>query len=359
MSVRFATGLVVGKFCPLHRGHQRLLDTARAQCQRVLVISYTRPEFDRCEPERRERWLAGLYPDFTRLVLDDARLAAHCHARGLPVRTVPHNDAADDEHRRFVAWLCLELLDTCVDAVFTSEDYGDGFAAVLGECFSAHRHRPHAVRHVCVDRARRTVPVSATAIRRDPWAHRDFLAAQVYADLVVRIALLGGESSGKTTLAAALATHFDTAWVPEYGRELWEARDGRLEFADMLRIGHEQLTREQRLAGQACRWLFCDTTPLTTAFYSHDLFGTVDPQLQQLAERRYDHTLLCVPDIDFVQDGSRRDHHFRDRQHAWYLRELARRGDAFTVVEGTLAERVARVAAALETHQVNACDTPV
>jgi HTH-type transcriptional repressor of NAD biosynthesis genes len=240
------------------------------------------------------------------------------------------------------------VLGTTVDAVFTSEDYGDGFAEVLGDYFRVHAGTQQRVRHVSIDQPRRAVPVRGTDVRRDPDAHRQLVAPVVYADLVRRVVLFGGESSGKTTLAEALAKHFDTAWVPEYGRELWEQRKGRLQADDMVLIGRRQVAEERRLGQGARRWLFCDTSPLTTAFYSQDMFGIVDPALELLASRPYDHIVVCAPDFDFVQDGTRRDARFRLRQHDWYLRELQDRGLACWVVAGSLEERVLAVAARLE-----------
>ncbi|MDF2622573.1 MAG: ATPase [Kosakonia cowanii] len=51
---RFASGLIVGKFAPLHCGHERLINTALAQCERLWLISYSVPELPGCEPEKRE-----------------------------------------------------------------------------------------------------------------------------------------------------------------------------------------------------------------------------------------------------------------------------------------------------------------
>ncbi len=113
--------------------------------------------------------------------------------------------------------------------------------------------------------------------------------------------------------------------VAEYGRELWEERAGQLAFADLLRIAEEQVAREQEAAGRAREWLVCDTTPLTTLFYSHVMFGCADPALEALAGRPYDVVVLCQPDFPFVQDGTRQDETFRARQHRWYEAELARR----------------------------------
>lgn len=345
MSKPFLRGLVVGKFCPLHRGHERVIDTALAQCHEVLVISYTQPAFERCDADARERWLRERFPQARALVLDDDRFAAIAASHGWPgPATLPHNDHNDATHRDFVGWLCDRVLDCCVDAVFTSEDYGDGFAAALTAYFRQRRDPRHMeVRHVCVDRERRAVPVSGTAIRHDPHAHRHHLSPMVYADFVQRICLLGGESSGKSTLAQALAQRLETVWVPEYGRRRWEEQGGVLVFDDLLQIARIQLEHERQLAGQARRWLICDTSPLTTLLYCREMFGRADAELEHLATRRYDHVFLCAPDFPFVQDGTRRDDAFRQRQHASYVRELDERGLSCTTLRGHLDERMATV----------------
>jgi len=167
-------GLVVGKFCPLHRGHQLLIEFAQARCDQLVILSYTKPEFAGCAPAQRARWLGALYPAATRLVLDDAELAAFAARTATPQRILPDNDAPDAEQRAFVGWVCTDVLGLAVDAVFTSEDYGDGFAAALTDIFRAAGRRSAPVEHACFDRHRVQAPVSGTAVRGDPVAfHRD------------------------------------------------------------------------------------------------------------------------------------------------------------------------------------------
>jgi HTH-type transcriptional regulator, transcriptional repressor of NAD biosynthesis genes len=339
---RFDTGLVVGKFCPLHRGHQWLLDQARLQCDRLVVISYTRPEFAGCEPELRERWLASLYPDAVRLVLDDERLAGHCRRLGIAPTRLPDNDAPDDVHRRFVAWLLEVLLRVQVDVVFTSEAYGDGFAAALTTLQHARSGPP--VVHVSVDPERGVVPVSGTAIRADVHGLRHLLDPLVYRDFVRRVAILGGESTGKSMLAAQLADRLATVHAAEYGRELWERKCGALTHADMLCIARTQILREEDCALVANRWVICDTTPLTTMLYSQVMFVEVADELEALARRPYDIVFLCAPDVPFVQDGTRRDESFRSWQHEWYLRELNTRGVRYRLLQGNWQSRIATAA---------------
>lgn len=343
----FKTGLVVGKFSPLHLGHELLIQRATEACEEMVIISYSRPELPGCEPWRREQWLRARFPHARALVLDGAR-----HA-------LPHNDADALVHREFVGQLCLDVLRTTVDAVFTSEDYGDGFAAELTRYFARRAEAQskagactpvgtldraeNAVRHICIDQARKTVPISGTLVRSDPHAQRAFLAPEVYASFVQTVCFLGGESSGKTTMAESMAARIETAWVAEYGRELWLEQGGQLGYGDMLRIAELQQRREDLLRRQARRYLFCDTSALTTLFYSREMFGRAEPALERMAQRGYDYVFLCAPDFAFVQDGTRREPAFRQQQHQWYLAELAQRGTPYVLLEGPLELRIAAV----------------
>jgi HTH-type transcriptional regulator, transcriptional repressor of NAD biosynthesis genes len=317
-----------------------LINRAMESCDEVVILSYSKPELSGCEAERRQQWLSALFPHARILVVTDERLRAWGKPDG---SEVPHNDAAEKTHRIFCGWCCREALGVTVDAVFTSEDYGEGFAEELTRYFRQHSPDSPAVAHVLVDRERASVPVSGTLLRQDIHAHRQWLAPLVYASFVQRICLLGGESSGKSALAEALAQEFSTMHVPEYGRELWCAKSGVLTFADMEPIAQIQVEREADAARRANRFLFCDTSPLTTLFYSEHLFGKAAPGLERLAERAYDWTLLCAPDFPFAQDGTRQAEEFRTLQHEWYVRELARRKIPYQLVGGSLAARIDQV----------------
>jgi len=344
----YLRGLVVGKFCPLHRGHMHLIQNAIDACGDVLVISYTKPEYPGLGRATREAWLREVFPGVRSLVVDDASLGRLCASRGLPMRRLPHNDEDAAVHREFTAWLCEAICETTVDAVFTSEDYGDGFALALSAHFGARLPGIAPVRHVCVDLPRAAVPISGTRIRDNLHRHLEYMHPAVYASFVQRICLLGGESSGKTTLAQALAERLGTVCVPEVGREHWEERGGALTYADMRLIAEGQVVREDVLAREARRWLVCDGSALTTVFYSLDGFGRVDPVVRRLAERSYAFTFVCAPDFPFVQDGTRRDAGFSQRQHRWYCSVLEARGVSHVVLEGPVAQRMAAVCRLLE-----------
>ena len=169
-----------------------------------------------------------------------------------------------------------------------------------------------------------------------------------------RIALLGGESSGKTTLAVALARALGTAWVPEYGRQRWEELRETLSVDELVEVARTQVRWEDEAAARASGWLVCDTTPLTTLQYCLHDHGAAPPALHEMARRRYDCTVVCAPDFDFVQDGCRRDDAFRAAQHAWTMARLAEQGVAPLVVTGSVDERLRAVLGALKLSAASA-----
>jgi HTH-type transcriptional repressor of NAD biosynthesis genes len=328
MNHRHQLGLVVGKFSPLHHGHEHVIRTAQACCERVLVLGYSQPLFKGCERARRQAWVAQRFPDVINIQLDGDEVERLARSRGIASRPIPPNHAPDAEQQAYLAWLLHALLGLHPDAMLGSEHYVAPSAALLSQRFG------HEVTPICVDLARTAYPISASRIRADVHAHRHWLDPLVYQDFVPRIVLLGGESTGKTTLAQAMATQHDTVWVPEYGRERWLQQGGQLSLADLIDIGRTQISHEAALHRQARRYLFCDTSPLTTLGYAGWMFQAQPPELQAMALRPYDLAVLCEPDFAFVQDGTRQDETFRQRQHDWYVQQLTHRGQAWLSVRG-------------------------
>jgi len=167
-----------------------------------------------------------------------------------------------------------------------------------------------------------------------------------------RIAILGAESTGKSTLADALASRHGTLWVPEYLREFVETEQ-RVPFEDdQPAIARTQLAREDAMAArpEAQRFLFCDTTPLMTAVYSRIYWDRVPSALLALeAAHDYALTVVAAPDLPWVPDGLQREsEEVRMRVHAQLLAVLGERGVPFVLVAGELAERVGRVEGLLE-----------
>ena len=143
-----------------------------------------------------------------------------------------------------------------MDCVFASEPYGVRLASELGADF------------LPVDVARARVPISGTEIRKDPLRHWDFLPDPVRPHYLKRVCIFGPESTGKSTLAADLARHYGTLYVPEYARPLLDPKGGVCAASDIPRIALGQRASEDALARQARKLLFCDTDALTTTIWS-------------------------------------------------------------------------------------------
>ncbi|HBZ05092.1 MULTISPECIES: ATP-binding protein [Massilia] len=165
----------------------------------------------------------------------------------------------------------------------------------------------------------------------------------------LRIAVLGAESSGKSTLCEALARRYATLWVPEYLREFVDTM-GRVPFEDdQFGIARTQREREDAAAAQAGRYLFCDTTPLMTALYSRVYWGRVDDRLGELA-RSHDYalTLVTATDTPWTPDGLQREsEEVRQMVHRMVLAELNERGIPFVLISGDLPRRLRQVELAL------------
>lgn len=166
------------------------------------------------------------------------------------------------------------------------------------------------------------------------------------------VAFLGAESSGKSTLARALAEASGEPYVEEVGRRLWVAAGGDLPLAEYETICREHVALEEAAIRQAERFVFVDTNAITTQQYAFFFFGTCPPEVQAYADRcrqRYAHTVVCAPDFAFEQDGHRVHPQVQAYMDGAIRNDLTIRGIPYTVVGGPLADRVAQVRAMIGT----------
>ncbi len=137
---------------------------------------------------------------------------------------------------------------------------------------------------------------------------------------ILRIAFVGAECSGKTSLAQSLAETFSkeypSAYVPEYLR-LFVDQENRTPRPDEQEgIAMEQQSLERSLANELIKQqshpdfvlLFCDTTPLMTCIYSEVVFGGSNRELLEIAQAHdYDLTIFTQNDFPWQEDGLQRD----------------------------------------------------
>ena len=168
------------------------------------------------------------------------------------------------------------------------------------------------------------------------------------------ICILGAESTGKTTLAQALASRFACPWVPEYLRQFCQT-EGRTprreEQAQVMAMQcRSELDAKVQAGQQASPFVFCDTAPLLTAIYSEYIFSDTSllPQGRAL-HANYTLTLLLAPDIEWVADGLQRDgEHVRAPVHRLIHDELTALALPFVQIGGAGETRLTAALQAIE-----------
>ena len=314
-------GLIVGKFYPPHRGHKFLIDSARARVDELTVI-VCRKDGESPSGESRAGWLREIHKDVRVLLIDDT---------------------LDEQDSRVWAENSMRLIGHRPDVLFTSEDYGDEFARRLG------------CAHIQLDKERAAVNISATRVRRDPFGCWEFLEPPARGFYALRVCIVGAESTGKTTLAEALARHFGTVWVPEYGREYSErklAEGGGYDFSteEFTHIAARQCEIEDEAARRANKILICDTDAFATSVWHRRYLNARSTEVERIVARHRRPDLYLLTDIrtPFVQDGMRDGEHVREWMHETFVEELRARSLPYRRVSGAHGERLSRAVGYIE-----------
>lgn len=307
-------GLTMGKFMPLHKGHELLLETAVTNCDylRVMVgiTGPTSPWTARAHVVRS--FLGSFNPENRFCTLPDYLEQSEMDQ----FKTDRHGTVV--EGRFWSRWLDVNaeaLAD--VDVVFTSDRYGAEVARrIEAEWFP-------------VDPDREVHPICSTNIRNGlGW---DQVSDFAKMEFCTTIAVVGAESTGKSTLTKKLAQHFRTSYAPEYGRIMVEGRGpgAALTSSDFSRIVdmQERLIRHAQKTSRdgLC---FTDTEAFTTALFAPIYLGKnhSHAELKATWGPKWSFYLVMAPNVEAVQDGTRiLDQEQREAFHSellHYLREF-------------------------------------
>ncbi len=157
---------------------------------------------------------------------------------------------------------------------------------------------------------------------------------------IIKIAIVGPESTGKSTMSAYLANHYKTVWVPEFARDYCAALTEPPTWQDEINMFYGQLALEEEYLPQANKLLVCDTTFITVKIWSDEMFGS-SPQevLDELPNRTYDFYLLLDIDMPWEDDPLRDFPHMREHFMAVWHKELKELNADYVVVSGIGQER--------------------
>lgn len=168
---------------------------------------------------------------------------------------------------------------------------------------------------------------------------------------IKKIAIVGPESTGKSTMSAYLAAYFHTVWVPEFARGYCAGLEEPPNWQDEINMFHGQLALEQGLLPKANKLLICDTTFITVKIWSDHMFGK-SPQevIDELKKHHYDYYLLLDIDLPWENDPLRDFPEMREHFMAVWHKELSALNANYTVISGLGADRYAAAVAAIEKY---------
>ena len=167
---------------------------------------------------------------------------------------------------------------------------------------------------------------------------------------IIKIGVVGAESSGKTWLCEALARHYKTVWVPEYAREYFNDSDiYNYTLSDLEAIAKKQLDMEAQAIKNASRFLFCDTTLITLKIWAELEFQTTPASIrEQMLLTPYDHYFLTDNQVPWAEDPLRQNKHSRELLFRMNEAEIKLSGVPYTVITGTDNERLVNAISILE-----------
>lgn len=293
--MKYKVGMYGGSFNPLHLGHVDCIIRAANQCEELFVVISAATRRKEIDVRIRYRWIYSLTK----------------HIGNVRILTL------EDNAESKAAYSEEEALEDCkkvrrmigkpIDVVFCGSDYDENSFWNKGYPGS---------RFVVFERN----GISSTEIRKNPYAHWDWLPDVVKAYYTKKVLLIGGESTGKSTLTINLANRFATNYIEEAGRDIsMRSGDEMLmlpeDFTEIL-LSHK--LNEIRAAEKSNKVLFVDTDALITQFFIHFINEDENRDniiLSDAIDRlnTYDLILFLEPDVPFVNDGSRSETICRER----------------------------------------------
>ena len=325
----YKTGMYGGSFDPLHVGHIHDMVKAAAMCEELyIMISWCKGR-ESTTPELRYRWIRSCVshlPNVKIILIEDEAVSKEVY------NTDYYWEKGAEDIRAAIG--------KPIDAVFCGSDY-EGTNR-FESLYAAESDV------IYFDRAE--VPISSTEIRKWAMEHWDYIPDVCRPYYTKRVLVLGGESTGKSTLVQNLALAYNTNYVSEVGRDIcdYAGGEGFMNADDLCEILVRQSCHVMDALKYSNRILFVDTDALTTLFYADFLLSAQEEidTCRKLAEAihgisQWDLVLFLEPTVEFVQDGTRNEEIAADREK--YSRQikalLDQNGVSYQCLDGNYYER--------------------
>ena len=161
---------------------------------------------------------------------------------------------------------------------------------------------------------------------------------------IIKIAMYGPESTGKTTLSTQLAAHYNDGWIPEFARdflqEKWDKNQEVCTEEDLITIAVGQTKIENEAVSKANKLLFCDTNLLVTKVFSDIFYERCETILEQAAkEHEYDLIFLTYIDVPWEADDLRDSPEDREKTFKTFEKAIIKNGNPYVKIQGNKEER--------------------
>lgn len=317
-------GLIIGKFMPLTEGHIGLIDFGIQNCDK-LIVAVCSIKSEPIAGELRFDWVKKHFYNNSKVQVE------HITREDLPNSSVSS---------RYISKIWADYLKELfpeVNIIFASEKYGEYVAEYMNaQC-------------MLFDVERKTIPISATMVRENPFEHWEFIPEVVKPHYVKKICVFGPDSCGKSTLAIDLAKHYNTSFVPELARSMFEWSNLSLDNLNMNHLeqfGKMQYEAVTSMTHFANKILFCDSDNITTQVYSEVYCGYVTDDVKKY-EIHYDLFLFLDIDIPYIEEEQRNLGDRRKEMRSRFIKALEERNIDYVLINGTFQERFEKAVRAI------------
>ncbi len=284
--MKYRVGMYGGTFDPFHLGHLDCILQAASLCESLFIVMSVAKNRSEIPWKVRYRWLYTITKHLSNVSI--ITLTDESESKATYSQKMWDRDAK----------IVKDKIQQKIDIVFCGSDYDQ--TSFWNVCY------PESELYIF-----QRNEINSTQIRQNPYLHWDWLPRVVQPWYVKKVLIMGGESTGKSTLTQNLALRFNTNFLEETGRDI-SVRSGSDKLMldeDFTEILLRHKLREMEFVKQSRCVLFVDTDALVTEFYLSFLqqHSLENERLAQAisALNRYDLILFLMPDVPFVQDGTR------------------------------------------------------
>jgi HTH-type transcriptional repressor of NAD biosynthesis genes len=273
---------VFGKFLPFHKGHEAMIKFALTKCD-FLTVLVCCSDKESIPDTLRKTWIEKAFEKENNI---EIRTFNYLESE------LPNTSTSSESVSKIWADVFKKQLPD-YSLLITSEEYGNFVAAFMN------------IQHIAFDIPKKLYPVSATAVRNDIFNYWQYVPDSVKPDLLLKVVILGTESTGKSTLTKKLAKYFNCSFVSEAGRDII-ANSNTFTFDDLSLVATEHAKRIEKSILSNSPLVIIDTDIHTTKSYS--LF-TFEKELEISSDlynsNRANIYLYLNNDVEYLQDGTR------------------------------------------------------